>query len=263
MNRVFALCPLRSGSSGCVSFVRAGDTRLLVDCGHSARAVAEMLAAIGESIENINGILITHEHSDHIKGAGMVAKKYGVPIYANSGTWKAMRTKPGFESVNERLVRVFRTDEDFFINEAEVSAFAIPHDAASPVGYSIMYAGRKITLATDIGHVDASWLSKAEESDVILIESNHDTDMLMNCSYPAWLKKRIAGRLGHLSNADCGGVLAHLAKGGIRRFILAHMSEEANLPEIAIERAMEQLARYGASADAAYRDKAAGMYNIG
>lgn len=255
-------CPLRSGSSGCVSFVRARSTTLLVDAGHSARMLEALLASIGEKADNLDGILITHEHSDHIKGAGTLSKKYDIPVYANGATWLGMKDKPGFGGIASRNRREFTTGEDFFIGDVNVQPFDIPHDAASPVGYSIIYKGRKLSIATDIGHMTKRLAEFVAQSDLLLIESNHDPDMLRGCAYPAWLKKRISGRLGHLSNDECAGLLSGLASDGMRHFVLGHMSAEANFPELALDTAVKALAGSGARVDAAYRDSTCGVFEI-
>ena len=258
----FYFCPLRSGSSGCVSFVRAGETRLLVDAGHSARMLEALLGTIGETAANLDGLLITHEHSDHIKGVGTLSRLFEIPVYANAATWSAIAGKPGFDGIAPRNRRVFETGADFFIGDADVQPFAIPHDAAEPVGYSIIYSGRKLSIATDVGHLAKEWLACVEESDIALIEANHDAGMLRGCAYPSWLKKRISGRLGHLSNEDCAKALVKLAENGIGHFVLGHMSDEANSPEIALETVMAAMGSRGARVDVAYRDKTGGYYRI-
>jgi phosphoribosyl 1,2-cyclic phosphodiesterase len=257
----FIFCPVRSGSSGCVSFVRAGGVRLLVDVGYAARTTESLLRSIGESAANVQGVLITHEHSDHMKGVGTLSKMFDLPVYANEETWSAMNGKPGVDAIADRNRRVFTTGEDFYIGEANIQPFAIPHDAAAPVGYSIVYRGRKISLATDIGRIASDWLECVAESDILLIESNHDPDMLRSCAYPAWLKRRISGNRGHLSNLDCAQALAKLSAEGVRHFVLGHMSAEANLPELAVETASAAISR-AARVDIAHREHTGGIYEI-
>ncbi|GHU70681.1 MBL fold metallo-hydrolase [Clostridia bacterium] len=254
-------CPLRSGSSGNVSFLCAGGTRLLVDAGHSARMVESLLNSIGESAANLDGIIITHEHSDHIKGASTLSSRYDLPIFANQATWVAMASKSGFDSVLARNRRVFTTNEDFYIGDVNVQPFLIPHDSAEPVGFSLMYRGRKLVLATDLGHLASAWTDQLEGADLLLIESNHDPDMLQGCAYPAWLKRRIQGRNGHLSNGDCASLLAKLTALGLRHCVLGHMSAEANTPDLALEAVKSSLSP-AVRVDLAYRDQTGGYYEI-
>ena len=258
----FCFCPLRSGSSGCVSFVKAGGTRLLIDAGHSAKTMESLLRTIGETPGNLSGIIITHEHSDHIKGLGALSRQFDIPVYANIPTWRAMQDRAGIANVADYNRRTFTTGEDFFIDEVNVLPFAIPHDCAEPVGYSLSYGGKTISIATDVGHLRRGWLDLLADSDIVLLESNHDPDMLRACAYPGWLKNRISGSRGHLNNADCASAVTRLAGRGVRHFVLGNMSHEANTPELARETALAAVAGLGCSVDVAYRDRTGGYYEI-
>ncbi|HML45810.1 MAG TPA: MBL fold metallo-hydrolase [Clostridia bacterium] len=258
----FRFCPLRSGSSGNVSFVQAGETCLLVDAGLSARAIEQLLAAMGVSAACLDGILITHEHSDHIKGVGLLSRKYGLPVYANEATWNAMQDKPGIDGIECCNQRIFCTGADFYVRDLGVQSFSIPHDAADPVGYSLYYGGKKLSIATDLGHIQKQWVEEVADADLVLLESNHDPDMLQACRYPAWLKKRILGRRGHLSNADCASVLATLEGRGLRNCVLGHLSQEANQPQLALETVRSALHPDGLHADLAWRDRTGSVYAL-
>lgn len=254
-------CPLRSGSSGNVSFLSAGSTRLLIDAGHACRTLEQLLSSIGESAANLDGIIISHEHSDHIKGAGTLSQRYDLPIYANGATWAAMQSKPGFASVDDRNRRVFVTGEDFYIGDVNVQPFLIPHDAAEPVGFACEYKGKRIVTATDLGHLSCAWTDQLNGADLVLIEANHDPDMLRACAYPSWLKKRILGNRGHLSNGDCADLLRRLTAAGLRHCVLGHMSAEANTPDLALLSVKSALTP-SVRVDLAYRDHTGGYYEL-
>jgi phosphoribosyl 1,2-cyclic phosphodiesterase len=239
----FVFCPLFSGSSGNALYLAAGDTRLLIDAGVPAKAILGALDALGVAPETLSGILITHEHSDHIRGAGTLSRKLDLPVYANQGTWDAMSEKLG--EVATRNQRTFRTGEDFYVRDIGVEPFASPHDAAEPVGFGLLHRGRKVAVATDLGHIQTSWMRAVSGADLILIESNHDLRMLESSRYPQRVKSRIRGRNGHLSNEDCGKALCSLAATGVRTFVLGHLSPENNLPELAYQTVRSALAEQG------------------
>ena len=227
-------CPLYSGSSGNCLFVQYGSTRLLIDAGKSGKTVADALTRIGADPGTISGLLITHEHSDHILGAGILARKYGIPVYATSETWRAMEEKIG--KVPTGLQREICAESEFWLGDIGVSPFSIPHDAADPVGYRL-YGGRiSISTATDLGCFTENVYSHIRGSDMVLLESNHDPDMLKrNPHYNAALKRRILGNLGHLSNEACADALVRLIRGGTRNVLLGHLSGENNTPELAMD----------------------------
>ncbi len=226
---VFA--PLCSGSSGNCSFVEAGGTRFLIDAGISARHAAELLGMIGIPVETIGGILVTHEHSDHVSGIGVLSRKYDIPIFSNAACFAAL-PKSVSEKIPTSCIRIFETDHDFYFGGVRVLPFSVPHDAADTVGFSIFSEGFKVTVMTDIGRVDERIVSIAENSDLLLLEANHDIDMLMAGRYPYPLKKRILSPHGHLCNEDCADALTRLYGKGVRNVILAHLSSENNTPEL-------------------------------
>lgn len=226
-------CSLYSGSSGNAIFLSAGKTKILVDAGLSGKKITEALVSIGEKPTELSAILVSHEHSDHIRGAGIVSRKYDIPIYANENTWAAMEHSIGPVSLENKMY--FNTGKEFEIGNVLVNPFPIPHDAAEPVGFNFLANNSKITTATDIGHMNKKLLECIEGSDLLLIESNHDIEMLKVGSYPWHLKKRILGDQGHLSNEMAGKAVAHLAEKGTRCFFLGHLSHENNFPELAYE----------------------------
>ncbi len=226
-------CSLYSGSSGNAIFVASGETRLLVEAGLSGKRIIEALCSIGEKPSDISAILVSHEHSDHIRGAGILSRKFNLPIYASEGTWRGMEHMIG--PVLECNKRVFSSYAPFDIGEITVTPFSIPHDANEPVGYSFSTSGKKVTIATDIGHISMELLNNFMDSDLLLLESNHDLEMLKVGPYPWPLKKRIAGEHGHLSNDAAGEVIAYMAENGTKQFLLGHLSKENNFPELAYQ----------------------------
>jgi len=213
-------------------FLSTGKVRILIDAGVSGCRIAGALSGIGESPKNIDAILITHEHSDHIKGAGIFSRKYSVPIYANQKTWGSMDMSIG--AVKEEYRKVI-DDRSFEIGDIGIEPFSIPHDASDPMAYSISANGKKVTIATDMGHITEKTRCCMKGSDLILIESNHDIEMLKIGPYPWSLKKRILGDNGHLSNEIAAELVAAMAKVGTRRFFLGHLSKENNFPELAYQ----------------------------
>lgn len=262
-------CPLASGSSGNALFVQAGDARVLVDAGLSGRAIERALSGIGVAPTSLSAILISHEHSDHIRGAGVLSKRSGIPVYATEKTWLAMEEKPGISAIALKDRRVLCADQDFYIRDLAVSPFSIPHDAADPVGFSLYHGGRKLSIATDLGHLSPSWQKAISEANLVLLEANHDPELLQGSArYPFWLKARIAGKRGHLSNEDCGSALRQLVREGLRHAILGHLSAETNTPEMAMRAALSALQAEGVRPDddirieIAPRDLAGNLYTI-
>ena len=258
--------PLFSGSSGNAIYVGCDNAHILVDAGMSGTRVAQALQDIGVQPGQLDGILITHEHSDHIKGVGILSRKYNVPIFATSGTWTAMNGKIGVISPNN--VRVIDPENNFFLGPVEIMAFSTPHDAADSVGYTFGLYGAKFSLATDIGCVRDSWLKHVMGSDAVLLESNYDPDMLHAGSYPYELKKRILSRRGHLSNDDAGETAVKLIKAGAKQIVLGHLSKENNFPQLALQSTHMQLIAAGiepgedADVLVAERDATTGIFAV-
>lgn len=260
-------CPLYSGSSGNALFVQAGRTRLLIDAGLSGKMVVGALTAIGVDPETLDGLLITHEHSDHIKGAGVLCRKYHLPVYATSATWQAMAHHLG--EIPMGLRREFEKGDEFYIGEAGISPFPIPHDAAGPVGYRVWHGSASLSTATDLGHFTKGVLDHIAGSDLVLLESNHDPDMLRaNPHYSQALKNRILSNKGHLSNESCALALEQLVNTGVRHVVLGHLSGENNLPELAYNTSCHHLLKIGltpgvdVTVDMAWRDRVGQVYTL-
>ncbi len=237
------LCPLVSGSSGNSVYVSLGDVRLLVDAGATASRIEANLREIGVDIRHIDAVLITHDHIDHIRGLGVLCRRYGLPVYANSGTWDAIAQRN--VQVPKTCMRTFCTGEDFYIGDVNVRPFPIPHDAAEPVGYALSCQGMRCGVATDIGHIDEGWLGALSGCQALVLEANHDVGMVERGPYPMHLKRRILSRSGHLSNADCARALITLAQRGTQAVFLSHLSAENNLPELAYNTVCEALSSAG------------------
>jgi len=224
-------CSLYSGSSGNALFVSAGGTKILVDSGLSCKKIFSALESIGQNPAEISAIFISHEHIDHVRGAGIISRKLNIPVFANENTWAKMVPLVG--SVAPENIQIFKTGEPLQHGGIKIHPFSIPHDAAEPVGFNFFANGKKLTIATDIGHVNDEILAHVDGSDLILLESNHDLEMLRIGPYPYYLKRRIEGKHGHLSNDTASEIVAFLAERGTCRFILGHLSKENNFPELA------------------------------
>ena len=235
--RVFA-----SGSGGNCLLVSDRDTHILIDAGISARRLRQSLRAAGLDIQEIGGVLITHEHSDHVSGLKTLLRQCAVPLYAPHTVAARLC---GFLPEAVDCLRVIRTDAAFTVGGLQIRAFHTPHDTDESVGYRVEGSG-VFALATDMGHVTQEVLAGLSGADAVLIESNHDLDMLLGGPYPASLKRRILSERGHLSNADCARLAARLAGSGTRTVILGHLSRENNRPELAL-RETESLLEGGAA----------------
>lgn len=236
-------CPLFSGSSGNALFLKYKDTSVLIDAGLSKFRISDAMEKIGEKASDLNAIVITHEHIDHTGGIGVMSRGYDIPVYANTSTWKSM--PKSIEKIENRNIRYFETGKKFTINDMELLPFQIPHDAADPCGFSIYMDTKKVTTVTDIGHITETILDSIKDSDLLLIESNHDTDMLINGIYPWPLKRRIKGDFGHLCNKDCGETLAKYIEYGVHNVVLGHLSAENNDPQLAYETVKECIEKCG------------------
>ena len=237
-------CPLYSGSSGNALFCQYGDTRLLIDAGKSGKTIEDALKGIGADIRTVSGVLITHEHSDHIAGAGVLARKYHLPLYATAETWKAMEGTIGKIPADTRFE--IAAGRDFYLGSVGVVPFSVPHDAADPVGYRLYGGGMSVSTATDLGYFSDEVWSNVAGSTLVLLESNHDPDMLRaNPRYTAALKARILGDHGHLSNQACAQALLRLIAAGTSDVILGHLSGENNTPTLARKTSGQALEREG------------------
>lgn len=235
------LCTLFSGSSGNCVYVSDGKTRLLVDCGVSGKKIETGLQEIGVNPREIDGVLMTHEHSDHIASVGILHRRYHWDIYANSLTWEAAESVVG--KVDPSCLHFFCNS--FQVGEICVTPFSIPHDAADPVGYCFQKGTSRVTVATDLGIITPELQCCLMGSDVILLEANHDEEMLKMGPYPYSLKRRILGNSGHLSNENAGNLCACLAKSGTKEILLGHLSIHNNIPELAYQTVLSVLQEHG------------------
>ncbi|MBR7063413.1 MAG: MBL fold metallo-hydrolase [Clostridia bacterium] len=243
------LCTLFSGSSGNATFVGTDRVKLLVDAGRTAKDIERELAAIGEDPRELDAVLVTHDHIDHIYGVGVLARRYGVKVVANERTWAAMSDKLGRIADTQRIVLSKNggtsAESEFTLGDLDIQAFPVPHDAAATVGYSFIGRRGKVTVATDTAYVTDELRRQCTGSSAVLLESNHDIEMLKHGPYPQYLIARIASKHGHMSNDDCAGFITELAQSGTRAFILGHLSKDNNLPELAFSAAAEALGRAG------------------
>lgn len=225
---------ITSGSSGNCIYVGANNTHLLVDAGISGKKIKEGLLNFDIKPEDINGILVTHEHSDHIAGIGVMARKYGTPIYATKGTIKGiLESKVGV--IPEGLFNEIKSDESFEINELKVNPVKISHDANEPVAYRVYENNSSVGICTDLGKYDDYIVESFKGVNALLLEANHDVNMLQVGSYPYYLKQRILGDRGHLSNENSGRLLSRLLHDDLKAVMLGHLSQENNLEELAYE----------------------------
>lgn len=232
-------CSLYSGSTGNSLLVKSDNSNILIDVGVSAKKIIEALTSINVDINSIDAILVTHEHSDHVKGLGTLSKKYNIPVYANKETWSAMpNEKSKISSENQNI---FNVSESFNIKDFKIYPFSIPHDAANPCGFNIFCNNKKITIATDIGHIDDNIFRNLENSSFVLLESNYDPEILKVGSYPYMLKQRILGPNGHLSNDMAGKAICKLINSGLQSVMLGHLSKENNFPDLAYKTVVENL----------------------
>jgi phosphoribosyl 1,2-cyclic phosphodiesterase len=240
---------LASGSRGNSALIASAKTRILVDAGVSCREITRRLRVSGEDPRKLDAILITHEHSDHIAGLRVLANKFQIPVFMTGAThqaWKRdARDSKGQPCSLDRL-EVFQAGHSFEVGDISITPFTIPHDAVDPVGFTLRVEGVKVSFATDLGYIPASVKHHLRGSDVLLIESNHDLEMLRNGPYPWMVKQRVMSRVGHLSNEALAQFFTADYDGGAAYVILAHLSEQNNHPELA-HREAERALQYRAS----------------
>ena len=224
---------IASGSSGNCTFIGSGGSCLLVDAGITAKRITGALGDIGRNPAELQAILLTHEHSDHIQGLGVMSRKYHIPIYATGGTLRGLIGNKSLGSIDPALFHTIRADETFEIGNIRVRPFEIPHDAAEPVGFRLEDGSACAAVATDMGCYDDYIVQNLQGLDLILLESNHDVNMLQVGPYPYPLKRRILGDRGHLSNDTAGHLLCEILHDGMKEIILGHLSKENNYDALA------------------------------
>ena len=223
--------PLLSSSSGNSIFITDDTTHILIDCGARIRYIEKCLSRLGVSPNSLSGVFITHAHSDHVASAGTLAKKYNIPVFATEETF----TLSGryLSSINRKSARIITAGDDILCGDMVVHAYPIPHDISGAVCYTVRDSETKFGIATDSGCVSDKILENLTGCESVIVEANHDVDMLMHGPYPYPLKKRILSDVGHLSNELCGELCVKLATSGTKSFWLGHLSEKNNIPEIA------------------------------
>ena len=237
------LCTIASGSSGNVSMVRTDSTVLLTDCGISRKRVVDGMKSQGADPGTLSGIMITHEHSDHISGLRVFLKKYRIPVFATARTIDAILSVPGMEEVDRSLFNAVRKEEAFSIGDITAKCFEIPHDAADPVGWTYEHESSKVSVCTDIGTPTDTIRENLTGSNAMVIEANHDVRMLEAGSYPYALKCRILSDTGHLSNENSGKLISEIWDENMKYIFLGHLSKENNLPQIALAAVKNEMER--------------------
>jgi len=236
---------LGSGSSGNCALLEAGETRLLIDAGFSARQIRERLASIARTPESLSGILITHEHGDHIQGLGTLCGRLGVPIYANRLTREAIERQ--FPQTRLKFV-TFETGAAFSVGSVDVQTFSVPHDAMDPVGFVLETAAGTVGFLTDLGHATKLILERVKRARLLVLEANHDLRLLQEDVKRPWsTKQRILSRHGHLSNDAAAEVAEQLAAGDLKEIYLGHLSRDCNRPELALRTVTNRLQKAGAT----------------
>jgi len=248
---MLGFCPLASGSKGNCLYVGSAHTRVLIDVGLSASVVCSKLAEIKVDPATIQAILITHEHTDHIKGLSVFAKQFNIPVLVNAETAKGI-----YQAFGEKLrFKIFTTGENFQFGDFLVHPFSVPHDTLDPVGFIFHMGKIKLGICADIGHVTSLVRKHLEKCDYLYIEANHQPSMVHASKRPQMLKTRILGKQGHLSNQDCGTLLHQIAHPDLKHVYLAHLSGECNTPEVALQVVREILQDKQLRLSIAHQDK--------
>lgn len=241
-------CSLASGSSGNSQYIGTTSTHLLVDLGLTTKYIVNALAHLDLKPEMIQGIMITHEHGDHVKGLGAFHRKYKTPIYIHRRTWEAVEGQMG--KYHEALVHFIEAGQAFNIGDIHIEPIAVQHDAVAPLGFIMESRGATVAVVTDLGCIDDALLSSLERVQLMLLEANHNVDMLLRGPYPYPLKRRVMGDQGHLSNEHCAEAVIHLyRKGALKSVFLGHLSKDNNTPDLAYETLRSALAMEGIQVD--------------
>ena len=259
MSDCIQMIPLFSGSSGNVIYVQFHQCRLLIDIGCSCKKVTDALHSVGVSPQELSGILITHDHSDHIQGMDVFTRKYGIPVYATEHTWAgihAVEKKPHQPSLDHTIVPGI----PIYIDGVRIDAFATSHDTPGSVGYRMSDPQYTISVVTDLGYISSDVRQGIRGSDLVLIEANYNHDMLWNGPYPWSLKKRVDGKKGHLSNTDSAQAILELILEGTKHFVLGHLSEENNSPRQAMSDVSSFLSEHSLCLGRDYQMQTANRY---
>ncbi|MCG3149477.1 MAG: putative metallo-hydrolase YycJ [Verrucomicrobiae bacterium] len=225
---------LGSGSAGNCTFIETANTAVLIDAGLSGRQISQRLATIGRQLDDLDAILVTHEHSDHVRGLGAICKKHPVAVYANRLTAEAINEEPDWTNGIRIPWRVFANGQTFSVGDLTVEPFSIPHDAFDPVAFTLHHGTHAIGVVTDLGHATKLVVERVRQMDFLILESNHDVRMLQDDTIRPWAtRQRIMSRHGHLNNEAAAAVAAEVVSDRLRHLVLAHLSRDCNKPELA------------------------------
>ena len=238
---------LYSGSSGNCLFVETENTKILIDAGVSLKKIEKGLENFDVLPSNLDAVIVTHEHTDHIQSLGNLSKKFDIPVFATPKTFDAMPKQT--EKITDKNKNNINIDEKFSIGDIEILPFKIPHDAADPCGFTLFSNNKKISIATDVGHMTNDILKHIDGSEFILLEANYDSNVLKYTKYPFKLKERIAGPSGHLSNKAAGQTINYLINSGLKKAVLGHLSKESNFPELAYQTVVDEILSSGTNID--------------
>lgn len=236
------MASIASGSSGNCIYMGSEETHILIDDGIAGKRVTEGLNQLDLTPQDITGILVTHEHADHVKGLGVYLRKYGVPVYATAPTIEQIQSDTRLGKMDPELFHEIKKEEDFTLGDLTIHPFAVPHDAADPVAYRVECEDKRAAVVTDLGEYDEHIIAELRDLDVVLVEANHDIRMLQVGPYPYPLKQRILGSLGHICNEAAGQLLNAILHDGMKQIILGHLSKENNYPALAMETVRMEIA---------------------
>ena len=234
---------LASGSTGNAIYVETDEHSFLVDAGLSGKQMELLFQQIGRSMKDLSGLLVTHEHSDHIKGLGIVARRYNLPVFANEKTWAAMESSIGKVDPEQKFIFPMESVKTF--GSLDIESFGVSHDAAEPMFYVFHQNGKKLVLVTDTGYVSDRMKGIIEGADAYVFESNHDVGMLRMCRYPWSIKRRILSDVGHVSNEDAAFAMSDVVRDNTKRIYLAHLSKDNNMKDLARMSVMQTLQERG------------------
>lgn len=256
-NDALAVCVLASGSSGNAIYISNGSTSLLIDAGLSGIEIERRLMTKGLRAEDLDAIVVSHEHNDHIQGVGVISRRFNLPVYINKKTYHSV---PQIGKIND--LKLFDCGKTFNIQQFHIHPFSISHDAEDPSGFTFQHNGKKIGLATDMGIATSMVKSHLTECNFLILEANHDPFMLQNGPYPWPLKQRIKSRTGHISNEESKALLQEIRHEGLKHVILAHLSKTNNTPEKALGVVGQALVHTGIGLSVASQDASGDIFYI-
>lgn len=259
-------CSLYSGSSGNSFFIQSDNTNILIDAGVSCKKIETALKNdFNLGLSDVDAIFVTHEHLDHSKSLNLISSKYNLPVFASRGTWNALKDKT--QKISNDNKKIFELEKSFIFKDLRIFPFSTHHDAAQPCGFNIYNNNSKVSIATDLGHIDDKLFNNLKNSSFIMLESNYEPNILKLSSYPYNLKRRISSENGHLSNGEAGETISKLMDFGLKDVLLIHLSKENNIPEIAYETVVEKLKSHNyclndINLNVAPRDNPSKLFNI-